>query len=118
VAKKIMNNENEQKYAVVHIGGLDDCKFVLETLKSVDIDALLDVADKFGKKYANKGYYVVAVAEEQAEKAQIAIETQLRKNLNIDEMADSSDNLDKCLACGTQISENDTECPDCGISFA
>ena len=109
--------ENEQKYAVVHIGGLDDCKFVLETLKSVDIDALLDVADKFGKNYANKGYYVVAVTEEQAEKAQNAIEKQLREDLNIDVTTDLSDNLDKCLACGTQISDKDTECPDCGISF-
>ena len=109
--------ENEQKYAVVHIGGLDDCKFVLETLKSVDISALLDVADKFGKNYANKGYYVVAVVEEQAEKAQAAIETQLRKDLNIDVTVKSSDNFDKCLACGAGISDKDTECPDCGISF-
>ena len=109
--------EKEQKYGVVHIGGLDDCKFVLETLESVDIDAVLDVADKFGKKYANKGYYVVAVAVEQAGKAQVAIENQLRKDLNIDETTSLSESLDKCLACGAKISEKDTECPDCGINL-
>jgi len=112
-----MNNEKEQKYAVIHIGGLDDCKFTISTLESAKIDCLLDVAEKFGPQYAHKGYYVVAVPSEKIDDAKSAIEKQLCEELNIEEISGSENESEKCPACGAEISEQHTECPDCGISF-
>ena len=96
--------ENEHKIAVIHIGGLEECKFAIKTLETAGLHCVLDIAEKFGDQYANKGYYVVAVPEDQVEIARASIEKQLREDLNIEVTSDSQKDDKKCPACGAERS--------------
>ena len=110
-----MNNTEEQKLAVMFVGGLNDCKYTMKILDGLGFPCALDVAEKMGPQYANRGYYIITMPEENAVQAKQLMEQKIREDLEIN---DSPGNLDdKCPACGAELTIDNTECPDCGLNF-
>ncbi len=97
------------------VGGLDDCKYTIEILDKLGFPSALDVAEKMGQQYANRGYYIVTMPEENAEQAKRLMEQKIREDLEINNSPEELEN--KCPACGAELSADHTECPDCGLNF-
>lgn len=107
---------NEEKVGVVYVGTMDDCKYALSLLERRGYAGVLDVAARLGPQFEVKGYYVVTVPEEEHEDARLAMEEELRKDLEVeDAVAAGEENT--CPACGHSVSDENDECPECGISF-
>ena len=109
------NNTEEQRVAVMFVGGLDDCKYTINILDKLGFPCALDVAEKMGPKYANRGYYIVTMPEENANEAKELMEKKIREDLEINSSPEIAD--DKCPACGAELLDDHNECPDCGLTF-
>ena len=110
-----INETEEKRVAVMFVGGLDDCKYTIKILDDLGFPCALDIAEKMGPQYANRGYYIVTMPEENAEKAKELMEKMIREDLDINSSPENID--DKCPACGAELSVDHTECPDCGLNF-
>ena len=106
----------EVKLGVVYVGTMDDCKYALSLLERAGYTGTLDVAARLGSQFEVKGYYVVTVPEDQCEAARLAMEVELRKDLDIENIVANNDDT-ACPACGHAITEESAECPECGLTF-
>jgi len=103
------------RLAVMFVGGLDDCKYTMKILDDLGFPCALDVAEKMGPQYANRGYYIITMPEENAQQAKELMEQKIREDLEINNSPEELEN--KCPACGADLSAEHTECPDCGLNF-
>ena len=105
------------KVAVMFVGGLEDCKYNMGILEAAGMGCALDVAERMGPQYANRGYYIVTVPAERGDEAREVLERQLHADLHIEEQDEPDDGMERCPACGTPLVAGCAACPDCGLNF-
>jgi len=108
-------NTEELRLAVMFVGGLDDCKYTMNILNDLGYPSALDIAEKMGPQYANRGYYIVTMPEENANEAKELMEKKIREDLEVNNYPEEFEN--KCPACGAELTDDHNECPDCGLNF-
>ncbi|NLF39396.1 hypothetical protein GX586_08115 [bacterium] len=109
--------EDGIEHAAVFIGGLEECKYVMDVLGAAEVPNQLDVAERAGEQFASRGYYLVSVAADAATHARDVIEKQLREDLQIHPGDESQIAEERCPACGTLLVPGCASCQECGLMF-
>ena len=109
--------EKPPELAVVFIGALDDCKETLAFLTAQDVPAMLHVAELVRPDLRARGYYLVATASAEGERARALIETHFHRTFNITTAAPTEGEPERCPACDALLPGGCATCPDCGLTF-
>jgi hypothetical protein len=109
--------EQPDQLAVVFIGALDDCKETLAFLTGHDVPAMLHVAELVRPDLRARGYYLVATALDEGERARALIEAHFHRTFNITTATPAADEPERCPACAALLPGGCATCPDCGLIF-
>jgi hypothetical protein len=106
-----------EQLAVVFIGALEDCKGTMAFLAEHDVPAVLHVAELIRPDLRARGYYLVATALADGERAKALIEEHFHRTFNISATTPNESEPERCPACGALLPAGCAACPDCGLTF-
>jgi len=102
--------------AVVFLGALEDCKIVLHTLDAAGISGAFHDVERVRPDLRNRGYYLVTVAPHDYARARALLDARMQRDLPAQGSV-SSDEAERCPACGAALPAQCAACPDCGLTF-
>jgi len=106
-----------EQLAVVFIGALEDCKGTMAFLTDHDVPAALHLAEVVRPDLRARGYYLVATALTDGERAKALIEEHFHRTFNISAATPDESEPERCPACGALLPAGCAVCPDCGLTF-